>query len=59
MNITPGNWLLGWLLALIIIIVGVVHGWALVWVGGIVFSLLWWYAPDILNNHQEPPEDIR
>ncbi len=57
---TPGNWLLGFILAGIIIGVGVWHGWTLVWAGGIVFGLLWWYVPDFLpHNHQEPPEDIR
>lgn len=62
MNFTPGHWLMGWILAAIIICVGAVHGWTLVWIGGIIFSGLWWYAPEILtffvqHSHHFPPEE--
>ncbi len=55
-----GNWLLGYVLAFVILFVGLAHGWTLVWVGGIGFGILWWYVPDWMNHdNQEPPEDIR
>ncbi len=55
-----GNWLLGYVLASVILFVGLVHGWTLVWLGGIAFAIIWWYVPDWMNHdNHEPPEDTR
>ncbi len=58
---TPGNWLLGWVLVGMMIGVGLWHGWWLLAIGGLVFGLFWWFAPDFLDDgpHEDPPEDIR
>lgn len=55
-----GNWVLGYVFAIVTIGVGLAHGWWLLVFGAIVFGLIWWYVPDLLpGQHEDPPEDIR
>ncbi len=59
-NFTPGHWLLGWVLFMLMLGTGIAHGWWLLVGGAAVFGILWWYAPDLLSIwHGDPPEDIR
>ncbi len=60
MKITVGQWLTGWLLFIIIVAVGLFHGWWWVVGIGLLYGFIWWYVPDLLNfPHDDPPEDIR